>query len=532
MARCPAASTGLNAPAKDAHDPPPFGETYLRSRAAANPMTYAWDIAIEQVAGTRDQWPTPGDLAQHLTPGTVQTPALDLVDEALAWALTTPDARLIVTMAPQEGKSTRVASDFPIWALASNPDLRIITASYGQSLANRNGRGIRNRITRAPETGLTIARDHGAASEWSIAGRVGGVKSVGIGGGITGHACDLLIIDDPVRSWQDAYSETHRERVWDWWRTEAATRLAPGASVVLILTRWHHDDLAGRLVREYPDTWRVVNIPAKCDDPENDPLGRDVGEYMESARGRRRAQWEQREREAGPHAWAALYQGNPTPDTGNILPSGVWRRWPPELQPWIDRADGTRWIPDVGSDPDRELIQSWDLAFKGEARSDFVVGQVWLRCGPDAWLLDQVRGRWGFTETLTQMRDLSARWPQAVAKLVEDAANGPAVINALRHELTGLTPVRPEGSKVARAHAIAPLAHAGNLLLPQSAPWVGDLIEEAAAFPAGANDDQVDALTQAAHRLLLVPILEDHHPDLDTLTHGSDLDWFAAASSW
>ena len=494
-------------------------------------MTDPWTVVLDTITGAREKWATPGELAADLTPGTVQTPALDIVDAALVDALTTPDARLIVTMAPQEGKSTRVASDFPIWALAQNPDLRIITASYGQALANRNGRGIRNRITRAPETGLTIARDHGAAAEWSIAGHTGGVKSVGIGAGITGHACDLLIIDDPVRSWQDAYSETYRERVWEWWRTEAATRLAPGASVVLILTRWHHDDLAGRLLREYPGTWRLLNIPARCDNQATDPLGRTVGEYMESARGRTQAQWARRELEAGPHAWAALYQGSPTPDTGNILPSGVWARWAPELQPWIDRPDGTRWIPDIGSDPHSELIQSWDLAFKGETTSDFVVGQVWLRRGAQAWLLDQVRGRWGMTETLTQIRAVSARWPQATAKLVEDAANGPAVMNLLRHELVGLTPVRPEGSKTARAHAIAPLAHAGNLLLPESAPWVGDLIEEAAAFPSGANDDQVDALTQAAHRLLLVPILEDHQPDIDTLTGAAgELDWLAAAA--
>lgn len=491
-------------------------------------VTDAWQVALDQIIGA-SAWATPGQLAQDLTPDTIQTPALDLVDAALVEALETPDARLIITMAPQEGKSTRVANDFPIWALARDPDLRIITASYGQSLANRNGRAIRNRIARSPRTGLTIARDHGSASEWSIKDHKGGVKSVGIGAGITGHACDLMVIDDPVRSWQDAYSETHRERVWDWWRTEAATRLAPGASVVLILTRWHHDDLAGRLLRKYPDTWRVVNIPARCDRPDTDPLGRAAGEYMESARGRTHTQWQAREREAGPHAWAALYQGAPTPDTGNILPSGVWTRWPAEAQPWIDRADGSRWVPDIGSDPRSELIQSWDLAFKGEATSDFVVGQVWLRRGPDAWLLDQVRGRWAITETLRQVRALSARWPQATAKLVEDAANGPAVMNLLRRELAGLTPVTPEGSKVARAHAIAPLAHAGNILLPpDETPWVGDLIAEAAAFPAGANDDQVDALTQAAHRLLLVPILEDQTPP--TVEDGGELDWLAAAS--
>lgn len=491
--------------------------------------TDLWEVAARAFEPRVARFTTPGALAGHLTPDTHRTRALDLVDAALVRTFNTPDSRLIVTLAPQEGKSTRVASDFPIWALTQDPDLRIITASYGQGLANRNGRAIRNRITKAPELELKVAADHGAAGEWSIEGHRGGVKSVGIGAGITGYACELMVIDDPIKSWSEAYSSTYRDNVWDWWRTEANTRLAPGASVILILTRWHHDDLAGRLLSEGVD-WEVLNIPAQCEDPETDPLHRQAGEFLDSARRRSTAQWEMRKLEAGPLGWASQYQGRPTPESGNILPSAAWSFYDQPL--WIERPNGARIVPEAGHDENVELVASYDLAFKGEATSDFVVGQVWMRRGVHAYLLDQIRGRWSFTETCDQIRMLSAKWPQCVAKLVEDKANGPAVMNALRSQVGGLIPVEPEGSKIARVHAIAPLVHSRNVHLPtpELAPWVGDLIQEAAAFPAVANDDQVDAMSQAVHRLLLVPILDDDVIDQDDLLDEADaLSWTTTA---
>ena len=152
------------------------------------------------------RWATPGALAKWMRPDTVQTPALDLIDAELVKLLDTPDARLIITMPPQEGKSTRVAGDFPTWALTQNPDLRIVTASYAQSLANRNGRAIRRRITEHPDLGLTIAPDNGAVSDWTLQGHEGGVLSVGIGSGLTGRPADLMVIDDPISNREQADS--------------------------------------------------------------------------------------------------------------------------------------------------------------------------------------------------------------------------------------------------------------------------------------------------------------------------------------
>jgi len=480
------------------------------------------------------RWATPGDLAAHLNPKTVQTPALNLIDQALVTAANTPDSRLIVTMAPQEGKSVRVAGDFPTWLLTQNPDLRIVTASYGQSLANRNGLAIRRRITGHPDLGLTIAPDNGAAADWSIDGHEGGVFSVGIGAGVTGRAADVLIIDDPIKSRTEADSAVYRDRVWDWWTDEASARLAPGAPVILILTRWHHDDLAGRLLDRDKDAgWVILNIPARCEDPETDPLGRAEGEYMTSARGRTRKQWIQRERTAGTRTWASLYQGRPTPDTGNLFPADAWARYTRPL--WIVREDGARIVPEANREPDVELVQSWDFTFKDTEHSDYVVGQVWLRRGVHAYLLDMVRGRMGFSESCQAMLDLTARWPQAVAKLVEDKANGPAIMNALRARVGGLIPVNPEGSKYARAVAITPLVEGKNVVLPDpvavdGTAWVTDLTEEARDFPAAPHDDTVDGMSQAVHRLLLVPILDqDTHDVDDLLDEDEQLGWATSA---
>ena len=452
------------------------------------------------------RWQTPGQLAQDLDPRTRQTPALTLIDRALAHTYETADARLIISMPPQEGKSQRVSRWFPLWALTHNRDLRVAIASYEANTARRWGRAIRDDITTHGATvGLGVRHDMAAQHEWQLHGSDGGVYTAGVGGALTGRPVDLMVIDDPIKDRVQAESETYRQRTWDWYTDVVEARLAPGAPVVLVLTRWHHDDLAARLTAA--GGWTVINIPAQADhDPdagETDTLGREPGEYMESARGRTEAQWEARQRAAGPRTWASLYQGRPSPQTGGVFPT-VWARDPQPV--WVERGDSTRWVP--GAD---EVIQSWDLAFKDNATSDYVAWGVWARRGTTVHLVDVGHARLDFNATLARIREVTARWPQAVGKLVEDKANGPAVITALRHEIPGIIPVEPSGSKYARAVAISPFAHAGNIRLPDPLllPAVVDLTDEAAVFPAGKHDDLVDQMTQAVGQLLLHPILTD-----------------------
>lgn len=500
----------------------------------------AWEAAARQFEPSEqrqdDRWATPGALAMHLDPphtdrkgrqlGTIQTPALDLVDAALVELEQSDDGLLIITMAPQEGKSKRVAEVFPLWWLHRHPDARVVAASYGQTLANRNGRAIRRAILAHPELGLTIAPDNGAAHDWSIAVHGGGVFSVGIGGGLTGRPADLMVIDDPIKDRKEADSETFRENVWSWWTDVASARLAPGAPVVVILTRWHEDDLAGRLLADDPD-WRVLNIPAQADhDPgkgEVDVLGREPGEFMVSARGRTQRQWELRKRRAGARAWAALYQGRPSPAEGTMFKRDDWQEYDHPM--WVERPDGSRWC--TGFD---DMLISWDMTFKGTEGTDYVAGQVWGRRGADAFLLDQVHDRMDFVRTVSEFRRLAAKWPQAVLKLVEDKANGPAVISMLGRQVAGIVPEEPHGGKEARAAAVSPLVEAGNVWLPspELAPWVGDFVEECAGFPTATHDDQVDAMSQALNRLVLQPllageVLEEEDLDVELAEFGSYL---------
>jgi predicted phage terminase large subunit-like protein len=458
------------------------------------------------------QWATPGELAAAIDPATVQTPALGLIDEALVWAYTTPGARLAVSMPPQEGKSSRVTKTGSLWALTRDPELRIGIVSYAQSLADGFGREIRNLVVTHDGTdgtldlGLRVAPDYGSARRWQLDGHRGGVVAAGVGSGLTGRPLDAICVDDPFADAVQAGSAYYRDRVWDWWQTVGSTRLAPDAPVLVICTRWHEDDFVGRLLSaEDGSRWRVVNIPALADHKpeagESDPLGRDPGEWLESARGRTRAQWEQIRIQAGSRAFTALYQGRPSPDQGNVWQRQWWRRYHEPL--WSQHPD----IPQAWLVHDAdEVLTSVDCAFKDTKSSDFVVMQIWARRGAMVFLVDQVRKRLSFTDTVTALLALVAKWPQASRKLIEDKANGSAVISMLRSKVPGLVPVNPTDSKYGRATAVAPFIESGNVLLPS--PDVGlfdaaELIEEAAGFPNAAHDDQVDATSQALAELLL-----------------------------
>ncbi|MDQ0756086.1 phage terminase large subunit [Arthrobacter sp. B3I4] len=469
-----------------------------------------WEAAARMFEPMRHDWATPGDLAKAIEPSTVQTPALDLIDEYLVKVESGEIDRLIINLPPQEGKSTRVTTIGPLWFLTRNKNRRIAIVSYAQDLADEFGRNIRNHIssnTGDDETldlGLRVAKDNGAARRWQLEGARGGVRAVGIRGGLTGRPVDALFIDDPISNLEQANSKTYRDQAWGFWQSVGNTRLAPGAPVILVLTRWHADDLAGRLLAaEDAHRWTVLNIPAAAE--ENDPLGRKPGEWLESSRKRTAKQWEQIKVAVGPKVWQSLYQGNPSLDEGGVLPT-TWTHYDQPL--WLVDHAGAHTVPGIGRD-DHELVQSWDLTFKGGDTSDYVVGQVWLRVGNTAYLLDQVRRRMNFNETCEAIKAMSAKWPQAVAKFVEDKANGPAVMNALSSTVAGLIPIEPEGSKYARVSAVSPLAWSGNVQLPSTrlAPWVETFLQEALSFPSGANDDQLDAFSQAINRLLLMPIL-------------------------
>ena len=392
----------------------------------------------------------------------------------------------MVFMPPRHGKSEFISRYSTAWILGKFPDTRIILASYEADFAATWGRKARDLLEEHGPSlfGIRVSGKSSAANRGDIEGHEGGMVTAGVNGPITGKGADIGIIDDPVKNDQEAMSVTYQERTYEWYKSTFRTRLQRDGAIILIMTRWNENDLAGKLLaaqEEDGEKWEVVNLPAIAE--EGDLLGRDPGQPLcpdlftiEALRSIEKA--------VGSFWWASLYQQRPSPAEGGILKRNWWQYY----RQTPDRFD--------------EVIQSWDMAFKDTKTADFVVGQVWGRKGADKYLLDQVRDRMDFPATVQAVRSLSAKWPQARNKLVEDKANGPAVIATLKNEIPGLIAVNPEGGKVVRAQAASPDIEAGNVYLPDPsvAPWVHDFIEECAAFPNGANDDQVDAMTQALIR--------------------------------
>ena len=324
----------------------------------------------------------------------------------------------------------------------------------------------------------------------------------------------MLVVDDP-HSVDQAASDTERRAAVEWWNGSMATRLNDLSSghKVVIMQRLHEADLTGDLLAK--GGYDLLCLPAEFE-PErrcatsigwSDPR-QESGELL----------WPEKVSQVdldglkttlGSYRYAAQYQQRPSPAEGGVFKRSWWRFWRPahrELPPvQVPLADGTVKSIAAVALPESfdQVVQSWDLAFKDLATSDYVVGQVWAARGADRFLLDQRRERMDMPRTVEAIRGMSEQWPQSAAKLVEDRANGPAVIATLKHDIAGLIAVNPEGGKIARAAGVSPQIEAGNVYFPHPAiaPWVEVLIEECAAFPYATHDDQVDALTQALNRL-------------------------------
>lgn len=404
--------------------------------------------------------------------------------------------RLIISMPPRHGKSWLVSRAFASWYLGRNPTRYIIACSHTQDLATDFGREVRNDMAdprfRAFFPGSGVRPDSSSAARFHTP--KGGVYfGVGVGGPITGRGAHLLLIDDPIKNREEADSPVVREKLKAWFRSTAYTRLMKTGAVVIVQTRWHEDDLAGFVQKEMAhEGWEVLNLPAICD-TEDDALGREIGEALwphpVTPTSEHYFDIESLERirlAVGEREWNSLYQGRPAPAEG-----GTFKR------AWMEKRYAE--TPAEKLKQCEMVIQSWDFNFKDTKKADFAVGQVWGARGANRFLLDQVRARLTFTGAIDALLAMREKWPLATAILVEDKANGIAVIDTLREHVPGIIAVEPHGSKEARAAAVTPLWRAGNIWLPEKhhAPWIEAFVEEHASFPNGTNDDQVDAQTQA-----------------------------------
>lgn len=402
---------------------------------------------------------------------------LDYIADEIVSALAKGGGRLIVSAPPRHGKSEFISHWVPVWFLENFPDQNVILASYEAEVAAGFGRKVRNEFESHPELKTKLSPDSTAAHRFNT-NRGGGMITAGAEGPITGRGGKLLIIDDPIKNKEDADSALKRKKIIEWFEWVFYTRAEPGATIILLMTRWHESDLAGYLIKNHSDNWKEIKLPAIAED--RDPLGRMLGEALCPERYEVQA-LQGIKAGIGPRGWSALYQQNPTVEEGNLVKREDFKYWK-ELPSRFEK-----------------LIQSWDMTFKETQDGSYVVGQVWGKFQADYFLVDQVRTRTEFVGAQNLVKSFTAKHPKAIPILIEDKANGPAIISSLKREVSGIVPIDVKGSKYARLEAVSPLYNAGNVHLPDPtiAPWIHDYIEEVVSFPSGSHDDQVDASSQA-----------------------------------
>jgi predicted phage terminase large subunit-like protein len=422
---------------------------------------------------------------------------------------------LCLSVPSQHGKSMSITETLPSWLMGKYPTARIIMASYNEKFASKFLRRNRNKIGEYGKDifGLNITIDSAEEIENTLGGSI---ISKGLLGGITGNPGDIIIVDDPIKNRQDADSPTIRETLHEEWLSSIKSRLQPGAKVIVIQTRWHKQDLIGYIL-ETEENVNYVNLPVECL-KETDEMGRVYGEMLVPEIKRDRQWWDSFKKgyltREGTRALNSIYYGNPTNDDGGIFKREWWQLY---------TLDPTKVNERVKLLPTKfyHLVVSVDATFKDTKKSDFVAIQVWAKIENKCYLLHKVKARLSFTETVRKLKEVIDDYPDYDEILIEDKANGSAIIDVLKRNYRAVIPIEPYGSKEARASAISPMVEAGDVIIHHTH---GSLIEESVEFPNSEHDDEVDCMTQALNRLRNVLAQPPRVKDPDVIEYEDELD--------
>ena len=391
--------------------------------------------------------------------------------------------RLAIFMPPGSAKSRYGSVLFPPWLMASAPQLDVLAASHTTQLAAKWGRWVRNLIAdHAPVLGISLAANSTAAFRWGL-NQGGEYYAVGVGVGIAGFRADLAIIDDPIRSREDADSDRVRDRVWDWYKSDLSPRMKPGGRQILIQTRWHESDLAGRLLEEMQrggDHWDVLSLAAEAE--EDDPLGRKPGEWLWDDDYGYGAFLRHEKATQLPRNWSALYQQKPAPDTGDYFKSEWLKPYhdAPPLETMTIYGASDYAVTDDGGDYTVHLVVGVDPQCR------IYLLDVWRKqTSPDQWIE-------AFCDLALQWKPM--QWAEEQGQI--RASIGPFLDQRARQR--GAYVFREQfptrGDKARRAQSIRGRMALDGLYAPERASWYAAFRAELLSFPAGKHDDQVDAL--------------------------------------
>ncbi|RJQ26417.1 hypothetical protein C4577_03635 [Candidatus Parcubacteria bacterium] len=448
------------------------------------------------------------DFTRYTFPTYIAEPAHELIASKLDDVINGRIKRLMISIPPQHGKSELASVRMPAFWLGKRPDDPIILCSYGASLAESKSRQARQVVESREYNllfqGASTRKDSRSISEWQINQGRGYLVAAGVSGPITGKGCMLGIIDDPLKDWQEAQSQTIRDACWDWYRTTFLTRVWEAGAIIVIQTRWHEDDLAGRLIKEQPGKWEVLRLPAIAETQnerdENDeflglsrgnvdPLGRSPGDPLCPRRYSLEA-LESLRNAVGPSGFAALYQGVPRATEGNQFHRN-----------WFQLTESVPY--------EAKRVRAWDKAgTKGEG--DYTVGALVAMHEGKFYVEDIVRGRWLAGERDKIMRTTAeqdaTRYKNKVVIWVEQepGSGGKDSAQSSIQLLAGF-PVyvdKVSGPKEVRANPFAAQGFAMNVYMKRG-PWNTDLLNEFLAFPNGKHDDIVDAVCMAFNKLAI-----------------------------
>lgn len=411
--------------------------------------------------------------------------------------------RLIIQAPPRSGKSELFSRRFPAWAFGQNPNLQMIAASYSADLSSRMNRDVQRIIDSEeyagvfPETSFSSNTSASINSQknirnseiFEIAGNSGSYRSAGVGGGITGMGADIAIIDDPVKDAKEANSQTYRDSVWDWYTSTFYTRLSPKSGILLGMTRWHEDDLAGRLLADMKnggDQWRVVSFPAIA---EEDEQYRKEGDALHPER-YDLTHLTKIKKAVGTQTWNALYQQRPSSKGGDVIKRAWFKRY--SVLPLM-----------------RRVIIAGDTAQKVKQHNDFSVFIV-AGIGIDGglYVIDLIRGKWEAPELERKLEDIWNKYRashKAQSVYIEDKSSGTGLIQSIQRKRNiPIKGVQVDADKYTRVLGIQGFIESGYVFLPEGAEWVEDFLSECEKFTATdshKHDDQVDTLTMAITEL-------------------------------